>query len=76
MRQSPAVLAGASIRATKKARNVDVRAAFLESFQCMLTVSLELLENTVFAFASRGFLEYRWRSISKRPLSFHDCLFL
>jgi len=40
------------------------------------TLSLELLENTVFGFASCAFLQYRWRRITERRLHFHDCLFL
>jgi hypothetical protein len=73
---SVSVLADASVMAAKSPRKCRLRAAFLESFQCVLTISLELLENIVFGFASHYILEYRCRRISKRPLHFHDCLFL
>jgi len=32
--------------------------AFLDSFQCMPSISLELLQNTAFSFASHAALQY------------------
>jgi bacterioferritin-associated ferredoxin len=39
----------------------------LDSFQCGISISLELLQNSVFAFASRGLLQYRRRCITNGP---------
>jgi hypothetical protein len=50
----------------------------LDSFQCEVSISLELLQNSVFAFASRGFLQYRRRCILHHQWThrFNDHLFL
>src|SRR4051812_16182821 len=46
------------------ARHFDLsQRIFLDSFQSVSGISLESLENTLFPFASRRRLQYRWRSI-------------
>jgi hypothetical protein len=48
---------------------------FLDSFQDAFGISLESLEKTVFPFASRRGLKYRWYRITEGLFCF-DCLFL
>jgi hypothetical protein len=38
---------------------IQRNAPFLDSFQCAFSISLELLQNTAFPFASRRPLKYR-----------------
>jgi hypothetical protein len=63
--------------AAEKGRLFDLsQQGFLDSFQCAPGISLESLEKTVFPFASRRGLEYRWLRVTEGLVCFHDCLFL
>jgi hypothetical protein len=52
------------------------RSGCLDSFQCEPTISLELLQNTVFPFASGAPIQYRKASHTRWARRFHDRLFL
>jgi hypothetical protein len=86
---SAAEIAGEATAATEVAAVIDAgwtlgkdqdfdlaQQRFLDSIQSVFAGSLELLEKTVFPFASRRGLKYRWLSISRGFLRLHDCLFL
>jgi hypothetical protein len=48
----------------------------LDSFQCFSIISLELLQNTAFPFASGRALKYPYGCITQGFFWFHDRLFL